>query len=254
MLLLRKIHYILLFFVVSAASGDEICNDEGIGVSDGYFSRALNDSCFTFIGLLPDAPRSIEFTGPDFLYSRSLTGAERAIVVGGVKVYFDRGFDSLQQQYQCDRLIQSGVHEPKILVGGITALPELLSEDRRELFISPRQAYPILESGQGKALFIGDVKPHRYSYAFQEGIAREDVIELATEIQAQYKTAAEWRPLLLVGSRQDYYDYLNRVKTPLVGVYFLDGGIEAHKKYLAERKAMLYAKEERKKPTCPMLP
>lgn len=169
-----------------------------------------------------------------------------------VKVYFDFGYDSLQQQYQCDRLIRSGVHEPKILVGGITALPELLSEDRRELLLSPRQAYPILENGQGRVLFIGNAKPHRYSYAFQEGVTREDVIELATEIQAQYKTAAEWRPLLLVGTKQDYYDYLNRAETPLVGVYFLDGGIEAHKRYLAERKAMLQAKEDRKKPTCPM--
>lgn len=241
----------MILWVANCDAFCRIGNDDHIGVHSSY---SLNDTCFLFSDALLKVSGSNIYSASDFIDLRKSINSESYGSKNTLNIYFDSGHDSLQQQYQCDRLIQSGAIEPKILVGGITALPQLLSEDRHELFLSPRQAYPILENGQGIALFIGDVKPHRYSYAFQEGIAREDVIELATEIQAQYKTAAEWRPLLLVGSRQDYYDYLNRVKTPLVGVYFLDGGIEAHKKYLAERKAMLYAKEERKKPTCPMLP
>jgi hypothetical protein len=230
--------------------------------------RGLDYSCLTYVGVLPLADYQIVDVRTDHKYVTGLsavTGGLQATVPeltyrnqlkSSPLLLVDQGHDVALMSYYCHKLNSAGFKQVKIAVGGLSALlqaqPSLATQtsDESLVYLSPRQAYALLENGYGQVVVL-DKSVKKFEVA-EDAVftAPEGLVSELKTLQKKVSKVSQWKPILLVGNDRDYQQYLQQLKRPLAGVYLLQGGWSEYQVFKQQYQLMMAKRNKRESSPC----
>lgn len=232
----------LLMLSLHSQAADTCFGDVEYQQENKTVLRGLDTSCLAYVGVLPledyqvidiradhdsviGLPAvidSLKLTVPELKYQSHLKQSPLLLV--------DQGHDVALMNYYCHKLHRSGFKQVKIAVGGLSALlqhqPHLATQesDQSLVFLHPRQAYSLLEKGFGQVVVL-DRSVKKFEVADDAVFTdSSSVLTQLKNLQKQVKKVNQWQPIVVIGTEQDYRQYLKQLKRPLTGVYLLQGG------------------------------
>lgn len=265
----RVLCFIALLMLTVQSHGEETCFGDVEYQQDNITElRGLDYSCLTYVGVLPledyqvvdvradhesviglsAVANGLQMTVPELKYQEHLKASPLLLV--------DQGHDVALMSYYCHKLSRSGFKEVKIAVGGLSALlqaqPSLATNasDGSLVYLSPRQAYALLENGYGQIVVL-DKSVKKFEVADDAVFtAPEGLVSELKTLQKKVSKVSQWRPILLVGNDRDYQQYLKQLKRPLAGVYLLQGGWSEYQVFKQQYQLMMVKRNKKEVSPC----